>query len=56
MSLYTIIHVETNQEITIESSQFDRNKILESVSKKLGTEFNKNKYGEYKIHPQVMAT
>ena len=56
MSLYNIIHVETNQEVTIEASQFDRNKILESVSQKLGTEFNKDKYGEYKIHPQMVTS
>ena len=51
--MYHIVHNETGKSILMEQERFDRNKILEESSKKLGTKFNKDKYGEYKIHPQM---
>lgn len=54
MSMYQIVHKETGQTIIISQDVFNRNEILEQASTEMGTALDIKKYGEYKIHPQVI--
>lgn len=50
--MYNIIHIESGKSITLEHNGFDRNKMLQEASEKLNTDFDENKFGQYRIQPK----